>query len=212
MNTMLQQHPIRILCADDHPLMRDGIAFALQKQSDMQLVAEASTGREAIEAYRKHRPDITLMDLQMPDLGGIEAITAIRQEFPHARIIVLTTFRGDVQAARALKAGASGYLLKDMLRTELVNTIRAVHAGQRRIPQEVAAQLAEHVIADSLSGRELDVLRSVASGCSNKIIADRLSITEHTVKGHMKNILSKLQANDRTQAALIALKRGFFES
>jgi DNA-binding NarL/FixJ family response regulator len=209
---MPEQRHIRILCADDHPLMRDGIAFALQKQADMQLVAEASTGREAIQAYRQHRPDVTLMDLQMPDMGGIDAIIAIRQEFPNARIVVLTTFRGDVQATRALKAGAAGYLLKDMLRTDLINTIRAVHAGQRRIPQEVAAQLAEHVVADRLSGRELDVLRSVASGCSNKIIADKLSITEHTVKGHMKNILAKLQANDRTQAALIALKRGFFES
>ena len=202
---------IRVLCVDDHPLIRDGIAFALQTQSDMELVAEATNGREAIQAFRQFRPDVTLMDLQMPEMNGIDAMLAIRGEFPNARIIVLTTYSGDVQATRALKAGAVGYIIKGMLRTDLIDTIRGVNLGQRRIPHEVASGIAEHVSADALSAREIEVLRAVASGCSNKIVADRLHISEDTVKGHMRNILAKLQANDRTHAVLIALKRGFLE-
>jgi DNA-binding NarL/FixJ family response regulator len=192
-------------------MIRDGIAFALQSQSDMLLVAEATNGTEAIAAFRKHRPDVTLMDLQMPEINGIDTITAIRKEFADARIVVLTTYSGDIQAVRALKAGAAGYLLKGSLRTELIDTIRRVHAGHRYIPQEVAAGLAEHFNADALSPREIDVLRNVSDGCSNKIVADRLAISEDTVKGHMKNIMEKLRANDRTHAVLIALKRGFLD-
>jgi DNA-binding NarL/FixJ family response regulator len=202
---------IRILAVDDHPLLRDGIATLIASQSDMKLVAEASTGREALEQFRKHRPDLTLMDLQMPEMDGIEAILAICSEFPQARIIVLTTYRGDVQVLRALKAGARAYLLKGLLRKELLETIRAVHAGRKRIPPEVASQLAEHAIDDMLSMREIEVLRLVASGNANKLIADQLSITEETVKFHVRNILSKLGANDRTQAVTIALKRGIIE-
>jgi DNA-binding NarL/FixJ family response regulator len=192
-------------------MIRDGIAFALQSQSDMLLVAEATNGTEAIAAFRKHRPAVTLMDLQMPEINGIDTITAIRKEFAEARIVVLTTYSGDIQAVRALKAGAAGYLLKGSLRTELIDTIRRVHAGHRYIPQEVAAGLAEHFNADALSPREIDVLRNVSDGCSNKIVADRLAISEDTVKGHMKNIMEKLRANDRTHAVLIALKRGFLD-
>ena len=202
---------IRVLCVDDHPLMRDGIAFALQSQKDMDLVGQAVDGDEALKYFRELRPDVTLMDLQMPGMNGIATIEAIRNEFPKARIIVLTTYSGDVQAARALKAGAVGYLLKSMLRNELIDTIRTVHAGGRRIPPEVASELAEHMSADALSAREIEVLRSVASGHSNKIVADELTISEDTVKGHMKNILSKLGANDRTHAVLIAMKRGFLD-
>jgi DNA-binding NarL/FixJ family response regulator len=202
---------IRILAVDDHPLLRDGIATLIASQSDMKLVGEASTGHEALEEFRKHRPDVTLMDLQMPDMDGIEAILAICSEFPQARIIVLTTYRGDVQVLRALKAGARAYLLKGVLRKELLETIRAVHAGKKRIPPEVASQLAEHAIDDMLSVREIEVLRLVAGGNANKLIADQLSITEETVKFHVKNILSKLGANDRTQAVTIALKRGIIE-
>lgn len=202
--------PIRILCVEDHPLMRDGIAFALQSQKDMELVGEAGDGLEAVAIFRTLRPDVTLMDLQLPGMDGIGAIEAIRKEFPRARIIVLTTHSGDVQATRALKAGAAGYLLKSMLRAELVNAIRIVHGGGRRIPPEIATGLAEHMDADSLSSREIEVLRSVAAGHSNKIVADDLGISEDTVKGHMKNILPKLGANDRTHAVLIAIKRGYF--
>jgi len=202
---------IRVLCVDDHPFMRDGIAFALQSQKDMDLVGQAVDGDEALKYFRELRPDVTLMDLQMPGMNGIATIEAIRNEFPKARIIVLTTYSGDVQAARALKAGAVGYLLKSMLRNELIDTIRTVHAGGRRIPPEVASELAEHMSADALSAREIEVLRSVASGHSNKIVADELTISEDTVKGHMKNILSKLGANDRTHAVLIAMKRGFLD-
>jgi len=202
---------IRVLCVDDHPLVRDGIAFALQMQKDMELVGEATNGEEAITEYRRLRPDVTLMDLQMPLLNGFEAIMRIREDFPRARFIVLTTYAGDVQASRAFKAGAVGYLLKNMLRTELVNTIRDIHSGLKRIPPEIAASLAERLSADDLSEREIEVLRSVAAGNSNKIVANQLSISEDTVKGHMKNIMTKLAANDRTHAVLIAMRRGFLE-
>jgi DNA-binding NarL/FixJ family response regulator len=203
--------PIRIAIADDHPLLRQGIAALLTDQPDMQIVAQASTGLEAIEKFRAHQPDLMLMDLQMPGMNGIDAMIAIRGEFPEARFIVLTTYAGDVQIVRALKAGARAYLLKSLLHRELLDTIRAVHAGQKRIPPEIAAQLADHAADDSLTAREIEVLRNIAEGCSNKIVADRLSITEETVKAHVKNILSKLGANDRTHAVTIALKRGIIE-
>jgi DNA-binding NarL/FixJ family response regulator len=203
---------IRVLCADDHHLVRDGIAFALRLQEDMELVGEAANGQEAVVAYRELRPDVTLMDVRMPIMDGLEATKAIRNEFPTARIVVLTTYSGDVQATRALKAGASGYLLKNMLRTELIDTIRSVHAGHRRIPAEIASDVAVHMSEDALSEREIEVLRTIATGCSNKIVADRLYISEETVKSHMKSIIAKLKANDRTHAVLIAMKRGFLES
>jgi DNA-binding NarL/FixJ family response regulator len=177
----------------------------------MELVGEVSNGREAIEQFRKHRPDVTLLDLQMPEMNGLDAILAIRGEFPEARIVVLTTYTGDAQILRALKAGAQAYLLKSTLRRELLDTIRAVHKGQRRIPPEVAAHLAEHAADDQLTSRELEVLRLIAAGKANKLVASDLSITEETVKGHVKNILSKLGANDRTHAVTIALKRGIIE-
>ncbi len=202
---------IRILCVDDHPIVRDGIAYAVKQQRDMELVGEATNGIEAIIAFRKLRPDVTLMDLQMPEMNGIDATAAIREEFPDARIVMLTTYSGDVQASRALRGGAVGYLLKGMLRTELIDTIRAVYAGHRRIPHEIAAEIAEHYSADVLSVREIEVLRNVAAGCSNKAIADKLFISEDTVKSHMKNVLAKLQANDRTHAVMIAMKRGYLD-
>jgi DNA-binding NarL/FixJ family response regulator len=202
---------IRILTVDDHPMLREGIAALVASQPDMKLVAEASTGREAVEQFRKHKPDLTLMDLQMPEMDGIEAMGAICSEFPEARIIVLTTYKGDVQVLRALKAGARAYLLKGLLRKELLETIRAVHAGQKRIPAEVAAELADHAVDDALTAREIDVLRLIALGNANKLVADQLGITEDTVKGHVKNILSKLGASDRTHAVTIALKRGIIE-
>jgi len=208
---MSNQQPIRVLTVDDHPLLRGGISGAIMAQPDMTVVAEATDGDEAIALFRVHRPDITLMDLRMPKANGIDAITAIRKEWPTARIIVLTTYGGDVQALRAFKAGASGYLLKSMLRTELIDTIRLVHAGHRRIPQEIAVEMAEHVADDALTSRELETLRGVASGSSNKLIAEQLGISEHTVKGHLKSILSKLGATDRTHAVMIALKRGFLD-
>jgi DNA-binding NarL/FixJ family response regulator len=203
--------PIGVLAVDDHALLREGIAALVNAESDMKLVAEASNGKEAIEKFRLHRPDVTLMDLQMPALNGIEAIIGIRSEFPNARIIVLTTYAGDVQVLRALKAGARGYVLKGHVRRELLDTIRAVHAGQRRIPPEVAAELAEHVVEDELSSREIDVLRLIASGNANKEIGAQLSIAEDTVKSHVTNILAKLGANDRTHAVTIGLKRGIIE-
>jgi DNA-binding NarL/FixJ family response regulator len=202
---------IRVLAVDDHALLRDGIAALIGNQSDMELVGEASNGREAIEAFRQHHPDVTLMDLQMPEMGGIDALSAIRGEFPEARIIVLTTYAGDVQVFRALKAGARAFLLKGLLRKELLETIRAVHSGQKRLPPEIAAEIAEHATDDSLTPREIDVLRLIAGGNANKEIAAQLSLTEETVKGHVKNILAKLDANDRTHAVTIGLKRGVIE-
>jgi DNA-binding NarL/FixJ family response regulator len=204
-------NPIKVLAVDDHPLLREGVAAVMEGENDIELVAEASSGAEAIELFRRHRPDVTLMDLQMPGMSGIDAILAIRTEFPNARFIVLTTYQGDVQALRALKAGAAGYLLKNMLRKELLETIRIVHAGRRRIPPEIAAELADHVTDDALSEREIAVLQRAATGNSNKIIASQLNVSEATVKGHMKSILSKLGANDRTHAVTIAMKRGFLD-
>jgi len=192
-------------------MLREGIAALIGNQSDMQLIGEASNGREAVEQFRKHHPDITLMDLQMPEMSGIDAISAIRGEFPDARIIVLTTHAGDFQVSRALKAGARGYLLKGMLRQELLETIRAVHAGQKRLSAEVAAEIAEHATDNVLTPREMDVLRLIAEGNSNKEIAGKLSLTEETVKGHVKNILAKLGVNDRTHAVTIGLKRGIID-
>jgi DNA-binding NarL/FixJ family response regulator len=202
---------ITVLTVDDHPLLRSGIAAVIETEEDILLVGEATNGQEAIEAYRTHRPEVTLMDLQMPVVNGIDAIVAIRRDFPNARFIVLTTYGGDVQALRALKAGATGYLLKNMLREELINTIRAVHAGKRCIPSEVASGIVDHVADDALTDREVEVLRRVSGGTSNKIIASQLSVSEATVKSHMKNILSKLAANDRTHAVTIAMRRGFID-
>jgi DNA-binding NarL/FixJ family response regulator len=203
--------PIRVLCADDHALIRDGVCFALQEIPDIKLVAEAEDGIAAVEAFRIHQPDVVLMDLQMPRLSGIDALVAIRELDPKAKCIVLTTYEGDAQASRALKAGAMGYLLKKMLRKSLVETIRAVYAGNKCVPREVALDIAEHLGVEDLSDREVEVLRSVAAGCSNKIVADRLSISENTVKGHLKSIVAKLQASDRTHAVQIAMKRGYFD-
>ena len=204
--------PIKVLSVDDHPLIRDGIHFAIESQPDMAVVAEASNGQEAIERFLAHRPDVTLMDLNMPVMNGIDATIRIKEIAPRARILVLTTYSGDMQAARALEAGADGYLLKGSLRKELVQAIRDIHSGRRRIQPEIAQNLAEHLDFDRLSAREIEVLRSVAKGCSNKVVADHLRISEETVKGHMKNIMGKLGANDRTHAVFIALQRGFFDA
>ena len=203
--------PIRILSVDDHPLIRQGVAGLLATQADMNLIAEAANGRDAIQQFHRHRPDITLMDLQMPELNGLDAIIAIRGEFPEARIIVLTTYAGDVQALRALKAGARAYLLKDSLHKELLATIRAVHAGKKSMSAEVSFQLAEHATDDALTKTEIRVLRLIAEGNANKAIAAQLSTSEDTVKGQVRNILSKLGAKDRTHAAMIGLKRGIIE-
>jgi DNA-binding NarL/FixJ family response regulator len=211
MSTTRDSAVIRILTVDDHPLLRDGIAAVFDGQEDMTLVGQASNGREAIESFRRLRPDVTLMDLRMPDMNGIEAITRIRAEFPNARIIVLTTYAGDVQAAAALKAGASGYLLKNMVRKELIDTIRTVHAGKRRVPPDIATEIAEHVADDALTEREIQILQHVAAGKSNKLIAVELDISEGTVKTHMKSILPKLDASDRTHAVMIALRRGILD-
>jgi DNA-binding NarL/FixJ family response regulator len=202
---------IRVLTVDDHPLLRDGIAALVGSEEDMELIGEASNGREGLDLFRKLRPDVTLMDLQMPEMNGIDAIGAIRGEFPEARIIVLTTHPGDVQVSRALKAGARAYLMKGELRKELLATIRAVHAGQKRLSTEVAAEIAEHATDSALTPREIDVLRLVAAGNANKEVGARLSLTEVTVKSHMKNILAKLGANDRTHAVTIAVKRGIID-
>jgi DNA-binding NarL/FixJ family response regulator len=202
---------ISILAVDDHPVVRQGIAGLVAVQPDMTLVAEASNGREAIQQFRAHRPDITLMDLQMPEMNGLDAVIAIRNEFPEAKIIVLTTYTGDAQILRALKGGAQAYLLKNTLHKELLETIRAVHAGRKSLSPEVSYELAEHATDDALTPGEISVLRLIAAGNANKQIADQLSITEETVKGRVKNILSKLGANDRTHAAMIGLKRGIIE-
>jgi DNA-binding NarL/FixJ family response regulator len=202
---------IRIMTVDDHPVLRQGIAALIADEPDMTLVAEATNGREAIQQFRAHRPDVTLMDLQMPEMNGLDAMIAIRGEFADARIIVLTTYTGDVQARRALQAGARAYLLKNSLHKELLDTIRAVHAGRKNLSPEVSFELAEHVAEDSLSPLEVRVLQFIAEGNSNKEIAARLSVSEDSVKGHVRNILSKLGANDRTQAAMIGVKRGIIE-
>lgn len=202
---------IRILTVDDHPLLRKGIAALVNGEPDLKLIAEASNGEEAVVAYRSHQPDVTLMDLQMPGGDGLQAIESIRSEFPDARIIILTTYNGDVQVLRALRAGARGYILKGHVHKELLDTIRAVHAGQKRIPPEVASQLAEHAMDDQLTAREMDVLRLISSGNSNKLIADHLSIGEATVKSHVTNILSKLGASDRAHAVTIGLRRGIID-
>ena len=202
---------IRVLTVDDHPVMRAGITYEINAQTDMEVVAEAADGHEAIKLFRAHRPDITLMDIKMPVLNGIDVLRSIRKEFSSAKVIVLTTVTGDVKAFRAFKEGAAGFLLKDTLRTELVSTIRLVHSGGRRIPPEVAQQMAQHVTDDVLSSREIDVLQQVAQGRSNKIIAAHLDLTESTVKNHLKSILAKLNASDRTHAVMIGLKRGYIE-
>jgi DNA-binding NarL/FixJ family response regulator len=202
---------IRILSADDHAILREGVGALIASQRDMRLVAEASTGREAVEQFRSHRPDITLMDLQMPEMNGIDALIAIRSEFPEARIIVLTTYAGDALCKRAMKAGAQGYILKGNVRKDLLDTIRSVRAGKKILHAEVAAELATHAADDSLSEREIEVLSLIAAGNSNKLVADQLAISEDTVKGHVKSILSKLGVNDRTHAVTAALKRGIIE-
>ncbi len=209
---MTQGPAIRVLVVDDHPVLREGIAAILAAEPGMVLVGEAGDGREAIEQFQLHRPDVVLMDLQMPVMNGTDAIRAIRAESPQARIIVLTTFSGDVQARRAFRAGASGYLLKNMLRKELLEAIRSVHAGHKRIPPRIAAVLAEHVADDMLTSRELEVLVEAAAGHANKTIGAHLAISEDTVKSHMRSVLAKLGANDRTHAVTIALKRGIIDA
>ena len=206
-----ETNSIRILAVDDHPLVRQGIAGLVTIQPDMTLIGEASNGRDAIQQFREHRPDVTLMDLQMPEMNGIDAIIAIRNEFPEARIIVLTTYVGDVQILRALKAGARAYLLKNLMHKELLDTIRAVHAGKKNLSPDASYQLAEHATDDALTPGEISVLRLIAAGNANKQIADQLSITEETVKAHIRHIMEKLSAKDRTQAVAIAVRRGIIQ-
>jgi DNA-binding NarL/FixJ family response regulator len=208
---MNDQVRIRVFCVDDHPLLREGIAAIINNQPDMQLVAEATTGREAIQKFREHQPDVTLMDLRLPDMSGIDSLIAIRTEFPEARVIMLTTFEGDVEIQRSLEAGARGYLLKSMPPKELVEVIRQVHAGKKRIPPELAAQLAEHLGDETLTEREIEVLRHIAGGNRNRDIAKQLFISEETVKVHIKHIMEKLGASDRTQAVAIAVRRGIIQ-
>jgi DNA-binding NarL/FixJ family response regulator len=208
---MTLDRPIKVLIVDDHPLMRSGIAGEINAHRDMTVVAEAEDGVSALSLFRVHRPDVTLLDLKMPHMNGIDCLTAIRGELPHARVVVLTTATGDIQATRAFRAGAVGFLLKDTLRSELVNTIRLIHGGGRRIPEEIAQRMAEHAVDDVLSDREIEILRGVARGRPNKIIAAELAISENTAKNHIKSILSKLDADDRTHAVTIALKRGYIE-
>ena len=200
--------PIKIFCVDDHPLMREGIAAIIRNESDMRLVGEASSGSEAILGFREHKPDITLMDLRLPDIGGIDALIAIRTEFADARIIMLTTFEGDIEIQRALQAGAQGYMLKSMPRRQLIETIRKVHSGKKHIPHEIAAQLAEHLGDEALSNREIEVLKQIAGGNRNRDIGAKLFISEETVKGHVKHIMEKLGASDRTEAVAIGVRRG----
>jgi DNA-binding NarL/FixJ family response regulator len=208
---MSSSSPIRVLAVDDHPLVREGIAGLVSVQPDMTLVAQAANGREAIQQVRTHLPDVTLMDLQMPEMNGLDALIAIRAEFPNARVIMLTTYEGDVHILRALRAGAQGYLLKNTLHSDLLQTIRAVHAGRRSLSPEASFQVAQHVSDQALTPAEVQVLRLIAAGSANKQIADQLSVTEDTIKGRVKSILAKLDANDRTHAAIIGLKRGIIE-
>jgi DNA-binding NarL/FixJ family response regulator len=208
---MSASRPISVMVVDDHPLFREGLAALLQDEADVALVGEAADGREAVERFRALRPDVTLMDLQMPGLSGIEAMRLIRREFPDARFVVLTTYSRDVQVLSALQAGAAGYLMKSALRKDLLNTIRVVHLGGKNLSAEVAAKLAEHVLDAALTERELEILKKVSTGTSNKEIAAALALTEATVKSHMKNVMTKLGANDRTHAVMIALKRGFID-